>query len=106
MKQWSTVDIPVQTSPNSGPALHELALEELTPRQSETLLLLLKGMPNKAIARELGISIETVKVYCRAILMKHGVRTRAELFAMILEQLLKPDFPKCRCCAPERVGHI
>ena len=33
----------------------------LTPRQAEVLSLLLKGLPNKLIARELNLSVETVR---------------------------------------------
>ena len=60
----------------------------LTPREEEALLALLKGLPNKLIARELDISVETVKVYCKNIMRKFGVSSRAELFASILEQIV------------------
>ena len=40
----------------------------LTPRQAEVLALLLKGMPNKLIARELSLSVETVKDHVAAVL--------------------------------------
>lgn len=50
----------------------------LTPRQSEVLALLLKGLPNKLIARELKLSVETVKDHVAAVLRALGVNTRTQ----------------------------
>ncbi len=50
----------------------------LTPRQSEVLALLLKGLPNKLIARELKLSVETVKDHVAAVLRALGVHTRTQ----------------------------
>jgi DNA-binding NarL/FixJ family response regulator len=50
----------------------------LTPRQSEVLGLLLKGLPNKLIARELELSVETVKDHVAAVLRALGVSTRTQ----------------------------
>jgi len=50
----------------------------LTPRQTEVLSLLLKGMPNKLIARELNLSVETVKDHVAAVLRALGVNTRTQ----------------------------
>ena len=50
----------------------------LTPRQSEVLGLLLKGLPNKLIARELDLSVETVKDHVAAVLRTLGVSTRTQ----------------------------
>jgi len=50
----------------------------LTPRQSEVLGLLLKGLPNKLIARELNLSVETVKDHVAAVLRALGVSTRTQ----------------------------
>ena len=65
----------------------------LTPREEQTLLALLKGLPNKLIARELDISVETVKVYCKNIMRKLGVSSRGELFAKILQQIVAGEPP-------------
>lgn len=54
------------------------AVRGLTPRQGEILSLLLRGMPNKRIAAELGISEATVKEHVTAVLARLGVRTRIE----------------------------
>ena len=50
----------------------------LTPRQSEVLGLLLKGLPNKLIARELNLSVETVKDHVAAVLRALGVSSRTQ----------------------------
>jgi DNA-binding NarL/FixJ family response regulator len=52
--------------------------DKLTPRQSEVLQELGKGRSNQEIARELGISIATVKLHVNAILQALGVRNRTE----------------------------
>jgi DNA-binding NarL/FixJ family response regulator len=59
------------------------ALESLglTPRQGEALALLLQSKPNKLIAREMSVSVETVKDHVAAVLraLKVGTRTQAVL---------------------------
>jgi DNA-binding NarL/FixJ family response regulator len=53
-------------------------VEELTPREREVLRSLAKGLSNKAIAHDLGISEHTVKFHVNAILGKLGVESRTE----------------------------
>lgn len=50
----------------------------LTPRQTEVLALLLQGLPNKLIARQLGVSVETVKDHVAAVLRALNVSTRTQ----------------------------
>jgi len=50
----------------------------LTPRQTDVLALLLKGMPNKLIARELHLSVETVKDHVAAVLRSLNVSSRTQ----------------------------
>jgi DNA-binding NarL/FixJ family response regulator len=50
----------------------------LSPRQREVLSLLLKGLPNKLIARKLDISENTTKVHVSAVLHALGVSTRTQ----------------------------
>ncbi len=61
----------------------------LTPRQGEVLTLLLKGLPNKLIARELNVSVDTVKDHVAAVLRTLGVnsRTQAVLAVSRMSQL-------------------
>jgi DNA-binding NarL/FixJ family response regulator len=53
-------------------------VEDLTPRELEVLGLLAEGLPNKAIARRLGISEHTVKFHVNAVLGKLGAQSRTE----------------------------
>jgi two-component system response regulator DegU len=56
----------------------------LTPREMEILELICRGASNNDIARQLGISYQTVKNHVTAILHKLGVkdRTQAVLYAI------------------------
>jgi DNA-binding NarL/FixJ family response regulator len=62
---------PVQTQP-------PLASLGLTPRQTEVLALLLQGKPNKLIARDLNVSVETVKDHVAAVLRALNVSSRTQ----------------------------
>ena len=52
--------------------------ESLTPREMQVLQLLSRGLPNKTIAQELGISEHTVKFHVNAILAKLGAQSRTD----------------------------
>jgi DNA-binding NarL/FixJ family response regulator len=51
---------------------------DLTPRQLDVLVCLMRGEPNKLIARELGLTEGTVKIHIAAILRALQVRNRTE----------------------------
>jgi DNA-binding NarL/FixJ family response regulator len=55
----------------------------LTPREEEVLVLVARGLANKAIARQLGISEATVKTHLTSVFATLGVtdRTQAALWA-------------------------
>ena len=50
----------------------------LTPRQKHVLHLLTQGLSNKLIARELGVSVDTVKDHVAAVLKALGVSSRTQ----------------------------
>ena len=55
----------------------------LTPRQTDVLALLLKGLPNKLIARELNVSVDTVKDHVAAVLRTLGVNSRTQAVLVV-----------------------
>ena len=60
--------------------------DDLTPREVVVLELVSEGLPNKRIAKELGISVNTVKFHVNALLSKFGAKTRTELAVRSVQQ--------------------
>jgi DNA-binding NarL/FixJ family response regulator len=53
--------------------------DALSHRQTEILRLVARGLPNKLIARELAITVSTVKTHVGSILSKLGLDSRTQL---------------------------
>lgn len=62
----------------------ENRLRGLTKRERQVLERLVLGRTNKFIARELGVSPRTVKVYRRNVMMKMGAESLSHLVRMTL----------------------
>jgi two-component system nitrate/nitrite response regulator NarL len=62
------------------------ALQQLTAREREILEYLAQGLSNKAIARQLDISHDTVKLHVRHILAKLNLTSRVEAAVFAVEQ--------------------
>jgi len=56
----------------------EVQLRSLTPREKDVLKGLSKGLPNKSIAYDLGISPRTVEIHRGNLMAKLGVRSLSE----------------------------
>lgn len=69
-------------------------LESLTQREREILSHLAKGESNKAIARQLEISYDTVKLHVRHILAKLNLSSRVEAAVFAVEHKLGPGAGK------------
>lgn len=54
-------------------------LKKLTPREKEVATLAALGLTNEEIAKELGISVKTVKAHLSLVFQKLGVKRRSEL---------------------------
>ena len=54
----------------------------LTPREREVFLLVIRGNPNKHVARELGCTERTVKAHRHRVMEKMQVRTLPELVSL------------------------
>ncbi len=64
-----------------GPAAEPPLDDLLTPREIEVLSAMGQGASNKLIARQLGISLHTVKFYVEAVFRKLEAHSRAEAVA-------------------------
>jgi DNA-binding CsgD family transcriptional regulator len=73
-------------------ALAHFGTSRLSEREAEVARLILQGHSSKVIARMLGNSPETVKVFRKRIHTKLGLATSAELFTLFLAAL---------CAAPQ-----
>jgi PAS domain S-box-containing protein len=60
--------------------LAEIAVQALTRREKEVMELMMRGDSNEKIARELHVSLTTVKTHVRNVLRKLGAEKRWELF--------------------------
>lgn len=69
---------PPQLPPEGKPRSIAAAFPALTERQAEVMAAMLRGLPNKLIARHLGISDATVKTHLSAIFRELGVQSRTE----------------------------
>jgi DNA-binding NarL/FixJ family response regulator len=58
----------------------------LSQRESQVLELLVRGLPNRAIAAELVLGEETIKTHVRSIYRKLGVTDRAQAVAVALRE--------------------
>ena len=81
--------------PVNAPSLADLprlsmATLGLTPRQTDVLSLLLKGLPNKLIARELNVSVDTVKDHVAAVLRALGVSSRTQAVLVVSRMTQQP----------------
>ncbi len=77
----------------------------LTPKQSEVLLWIQRGLSNKQIAKRMGIAESTVKLHVGAVLEKHGVRNRTQL-AMYSTQGQVVELPEVEGLERDPVGWI
>jgi non-specific serine/threonine protein kinase len=76
--------LPQQEGPSASPSPPEL--RELTRREREVAALLARGLTNREIARDLGISEGTARINVERILGKLNLRSRAQFAAWVAER--------------------
>jgi DNA-binding NarL/FixJ family response regulator len=74
------------------PGLSENGFSQLTQREREIALMISQGRSNKEIARELTISLHTVKAPVRGILGKLALRSRVEIAAYAFQGKARSPF--------------
>ncbi|MEM8875192.1 MAG: LuxR C-terminal-related transcriptional regulator [Planctomycetota bacterium] len=67
-------------------AVSQLGVGDLSPRQQDVLRLLLRGLSEKEVAREMHRSVETVHNHVRAIYRHFSVNSRGELMARFIDR--------------------
>jgi len=94
LRRQETAPVPVTAAGGIPQAADGPWYEALTDRERETLIWISRGLSNKLIAREMGISDSTVKVYVKSLLRKLNLHSRLELAAWVHAHPL-PDRPSC-----------
>lgn len=61
----------------------QAAVDGLTEREREVMKLVAKGMSNKEVARELGISHRTVEIHRARVMRKTGAASEMDLFQIL-----------------------
>lgn len=77
-RQQPTIPPAADRQPASTPAAAPNEVLNLTSRQLDVLRLLALGQSNKVIARDLGLSVSTVKVHLNTVFRALGARNRVE----------------------------
>ncbi len=72
--------------------LHRDPWENLTPREKELLTTLAKGHSNDQIARELSLSVNTVKFHLRNLYDKLAIKNRAQAVAFYFSSTRPPGY--------------
>jgi DNA-binding CsgD family transcriptional regulator len=67
--------------PPREPAGMATTIDRLAPRERDVLRLMVRGLDNRQIAAELGVTYATVRSYARSLIKKLGARSRLQAVA-------------------------
>jgi DNA-binding NarL/FixJ family response regulator len=84
-------DAPLPPDPAASAAVPNFDSLGLTRRQREVLVMLLEGKSNKVIAREMDLSVETVKDHVAAVLRGLGVHSRTQAVLAVAHLQARSD---------------
>ena len=89
----SALQTPAEPGSRERDRAAEARLAVLTPRETEVLRHMVAGLPNKAIALELGISPRTVEIHRANVMDKLACRSLAETVRLALQAGLGEPTP-------------
>jgi two-component system nitrate/nitrite response regulator NarP len=81
-------------------------MDRLTPREYQVAMLVARGLSNKVIAHQLGISHGTVKQHMHKIIEKLGVKSRFEAMPMLLREAAARRDPNLQEAVAEQNGAV
>jgi DNA-binding NarL/FixJ family response regulator len=84
---------PGEAQPSGHSEMSDASELGLTPRESETLAWLVRGLPSKAIALRMGLEEITARKYVSHLLAHFHLRRRTELIVMLADRGIKPGVP-------------
>lgn len=88
--EWRGVERAAGEAEDTPALLIQAALRQgiqLSPRQAEVALLVLRGHSTASIGLRLGVSPQTVKVFRKQLYQRCGISSQAELFSLLLPLL-------------------
>jgi DNA-binding NarL/FixJ family response regulator len=83
----AVAELPAPRLPDEAAAAHRLAAY-LTVREWQCLELLIRGLNTRAMARQLNVSITTVRTHVQSLLAKLGVNSRLQAVALAMRTAL------------------
>ncbi len=94
LRRLASEESPHSNQPPPASKRHKLAPRSLTPRELDALELLVAGKTNRQIAKELHLSLSTVKGHTERLISKLGVSDRTQAAVKAVELGLVARVPK------------
>jgi len=79
--QYLTFTVPVDWVISNRNRRKTIIPPQLSPREREVFIALVRGLQNKEIAQEMEIATRTVKFHASRIFQKLGIRSRLDVIA-------------------------
>ena len=82
-RHWMAVNGMRRGPPPETPAEAQALLARLTERENQVMAFIVRGISNKVIASEMGVSQRTIEAHRRRIFLKMHVRNAVQLVACL-----------------------